>query len=57
MGKRDAWVNRNDTDTVCRRTEESKKGTAGEYFLVICPVLPCPTYHPPNREIKTTPYI
>lgn len=44
-GGRDAWVNKNGTDTVCRRTEESKKGIAGKYFfLVTCPILPCPTY-------------
>lgn len=33
-GQKHALVNRNDTDTASRRTEESKKGTAGEYFLL-----------------------
>lgn len=58
MGERDTWVSRNDTDTARRRTEESKKGTAGEYFfLVTCPILSCPTYRPHNGESQNTPYI
>lgn len=47
--EKDALVNRSDTDTACRRTEESKKGTAREYFfLVTRPILSCPTYRPQN---------
>lgn len=56
-GQRYALVNRNDTDTASRRTEESKKGTAGEYFLLhVLSSHALPT-HPHSTESQYTPSI
>lgn len=61
MEKRDAWVNRSDTDTACRRIGEQRnlkkellENTSSLLYVLSYPALP--TILPPGK-VKTTPYI